>query len=91
MCRHSDTDLFKPEFAHPYDILSPLADITVASPLGGEAPLDPSSVAMFKDDISVNFHKKKSALWKNTQKLSSFKGRMGEFDAIFYVGGHGRK
>ena len=82
----------QPEFAHPYQILSPHAEIVVASPAGGEAPLDEGSVAAFKaDPASVEFLNTKSALWKNTEKLSSFVGRAGEFDAIFYVGGHGRK
>jgi hypothetical protein len=39
----------------------------------------------------MTFHKEKEALWKNTEKLDSFLGRANEFDAIFYVGGHGRK
>lgn len=64
----------------------------VASPAGGEAPLDPGSVDFAKDDDeSQKFLKEKESLWKNTEKLESFKGRAGEFDAIFFVGGHGRE
>lgn len=65
--------------------------MTIASPKGGEAPLDPSSVAMFKDETSVNFLNSQKALWTNTEKLADMIPRVGEFDAIFYVGGHGRK
>ncbi|KAK4610416.1 Glyoxalase 3 [Fulvia fulva] len=84
------TGWYLPEFAHPYNKLAPHADITIASPKGGEAPLDPSSVEMFKEDAeSTRFLKEKEALWKNTEKLETFVGREGEFDAIFYVGGHG--
>lgn len=47
---------------------------------------------MFKNDKeSQNFLKDKESLWKNTEKLSDFVGRAQEFDAILFVGGHGRK
>jgi putative intracellular protease/amidase len=66
-------------------------NIVIASPKGGAAPLDPSSVEATKDDkVSVNFLKKNEALWKNTEKLDKFLGHAGEFEAIFFVGGHGR-
>ncbi|MCJ1371438.1 hypothetical protein MMC20_002654 [Loxospora ochrophaea] len=84
------TGWYLPEFAHPYQVLAPHADITVASPAGGEAPLDPASVEMFKSDTSsVDFLNSKQALWKNTEKLEDFVGRAGEFAALIYVGGHG--
>ena len=68
------------------------AEITIASPAGGEAPLDPSSVEASKDDkTSQDFLKNKEDLWKKTEKLSSFIGKAKDFDALFYVGGHGRK
>jgi len=84
------TGWFLPEFAHPYNQVSKSAEVVIASPKGGEAPLDPSSVEMSKDDAeSQEFLKTQSALWKNTTKLSEFKGKANEFAAIFYVGGHG--
>ncbi|CAG8971904.1 hypothetical protein HYALB_00007820 [Hymenoscyphus albidus] len=84
------TGWYLPEFAHPYEILAPHVSITVASPKGGAAPLDPASVDASKvDPISVNFLKERESLWKQTNKLSSFLGRAGDFDAIFFVGGHG--
>jgi len=84
------TGWYLPEFAHPYNVLAPKAQITIASPAGGEAPLDPASVELFKaDQVSVDFLNTKSALWKNTEKLSDFLGHAKDFDAIFYVGGHG--
>lgn len=80
----------KPEFAHPYDVLAPKAEIVVASPKGGVAPLDPTSVDMFKsDESSVNFLKNNKHVWENTKPLKDFVGRSSEFDAIFYPGGHG--
>lgn len=88
------TRLFRtqPEFAHPYEVLKDHTEITIASPNGSEAPLDPGSVDASKDDsVSVKFLNNSQALWKNTEKLSTFLGRAGEFEAIFFVGGHGRK
>ncbi|MCJ1473716.1 hypothetical protein MMC13_002367 [Lambiella insularis] len=82
------TGWYLPEFAHPYEVLSPHAQITIASPAGGEAPLDPASIDK-SDKVSAEFLEHKESLWKRTEKLSSFVGRAKEFDAVFYVGGHG--
>lgn len=77
---------------HPYVALISHARITIASPQGGRAPLDPASVESFKDDAAcVHYLEDKSQLWEKTEKLEKFLGRAKEFDAIFYVGGHGRK
>ncbi|KAG5940990.1 hypothetical protein E4U53_007507 [Claviceps sorghi] len=84
------TGWYLPELAHPYDVLAPKTEIVVASPKGGVAPLDPSSVEMFKsDDISAKFLEKNKQVWETTKPLKDFVGRAGEFDALFYVGGHG--
>ena len=85
------TSSSQPEFAHPYTILVPHAEISVASPAGAEAPLDPGSVKLFKDDIvCATFHKEQSHLWKNTDKLENYIGKAADFDLIYVVGGHGR-
>lgn len=85
------TGWYLPEFAHPYYKLEGKTDIIIASPKGGEAPLDPSSVEMFKSDAEASkFLREKESLWKNTEKLSDFVGKADEFAAVFYVGGHGR-
>ncbi|KAI5776654.1 class I glutamine amidotransferase-like protein [Geopyxis carbonaria] len=84
------TGWYLPEFAHPYHVLAPVTNITVASPAGGEAPLDPASVEGFKADaVSMDFLKQNEATWKETEKLSNFIGKVADFDAIFFVGGHG--
>lgn len=84
------TGWYLPEFAHPYEVLSSQCEIVVASPQGGEAPLDPSSVEAFKNDaISTKFLSHHENLWKNTHKLSEFVGKAKDFEAIFFVGGHG--
>lgn len=90
-CSISNLQFFKPEFAHPYEVLAPHVSITIASPLGGAAPLDPSSVEASKSDaVSTKFLAEKKSLWENTAKLSDFLGHAGEYEAIFFVGGHGR-
>ncbi|CAI7677836.1 unnamed protein product [Penicillium pancosmium] len=82
------TGWYLPEFAHPWYELHDKCDLTIASPKGGKAPLDPASVEMFKgDEKAVEFHKTQSALWEKTNVLSDMKAS--DFDAIFYVGGHG--
>jgi putative intracellular protease/amidase len=43
------------------------------------------------DEVSQKFLKGQKALWTNTHKLADVLPRAGEFDAIFYVGGHGRE
>jgi len=84
------TGWYLPEFAHPYEVLSPHLRIVVASPKGGEAPLDEASVEASKEDASsIKFLNTEQSLWKNTEKLSSLLGHAHEFEAIFFVGGHG--
>ncbi|RPA93360.1 class I glutamine amidotransferase-like protein [Choiromyces venosus 120613-1] len=82
------TGWYLPEFAHPYHVLAPYATISVASPGGGEAPLDPGSVEMFKsDELATRFLNEKSDLWKSTIKLEGVNAA--DYDGIFFVGGHG--
>ncbi|KAE9365826.1 putative chaperone protein HSP31 [Stipitochalara longipes BDJ] len=84
------TGWYLPEFAHPYEVLAEQVEVVVASPNGGVAPLDPSSVEAFKNDASATkFLNTKEALWKNTHKLSDFLGHANDYEAIFFVGGHG--
>ncbi|KAJ5114970.1 hypothetical protein NUU61_000729 [Penicillium alfredii] len=84
------TGWYLPEFAHPHNVLHNKVSLTIASPKGGEAPLDPSSVKAFEaDPVSTTFLEEQKPLWTNTHKLSEMLPRAGEFDAIFYVGGHG--
>lgn len=94
-CRHIPIIILtfpKPEFAHPYEVLAPECDITIASPKGGATILDPVSVQLFKDDAySMEFAQTKEKLWTETEKLESFLGRAKEFTAILYVGGFGRR
>ncbi|KAH6892891.1 ThiJ/PfpI family protein [Thelonectria olida] len=87
---NTKTGWYLPEFVHPYNALAPHVDLVIASPKGGEAPIDPYSIEDAKDDEqSQAFLKEKEHLWKNTEKLESFLGNTSEFAGIFFVGGHG--
>jgi len=84
------TGWYLPELAHPYYVLKDDFALTIASPQGGEAPLDPKSVKLFGEDEGCKrFLNDEEAqkIVKNTVKLSSV--NPSDFDAIFYVGGHG--
>jgi len=84
------TGWYLSELAHPYDVLTREGlTLTLASPKGGEAPLDPASINTSADFASQTFLRDQSHLWEKTERLSSFAGRSGEFAAIFYPGGHG--
>ncbi|OJI89643.1 hypothetical protein ASPTUDRAFT_917680 [Aspergillus tubingensis CBS 134.48] len=88
--RGTPTGWYLPELVHPYNKLAPVFDIVVASPAGGEAPLDPYSVEATKGDAEcMAFLNEKSSVWKNTAKIDALIGQTSEFAGIFYVGGHG--
>jgi putative intracellular protease/amidase len=80
---------YLPEAAHPWFALRDYFNIVFASPKGGVAPLDQSSVENFKDEQSVTFlnDSKTKYLVKNTHKLSNIKEE--DYVAIFVVGGVG--
>ena len=79
------------EFAAPYYVfIDAGASVTIASPKGGQPPIDPSSdtaenqtpaVIRFKAD------KKLQKMLSETHLLSSISAD--DYDAIFYPGGHG--
>ena len=85
------TGFWLEEFAAPYYVFKDAnADITIASPKGGQPPLDPKSdepdfqtaaTKRFKDDAEAQ------AALSNSLKLSEISAD--DFDAVFYPGGHG--
>ncbi len=85
------TGFWLEELASPYyTLLDAGATLTLASPKGGQAPLDPTSdlpdyqtafTDRFKSDA------KAQEVLANTVKLSEVKES--EFDAVMYPGGHG--
>ncbi|UBF24948.1 type 1 glutamine amidotransferase domain-containing protein [Kovacikia minuta CCNUW1] len=85
------TGFWLEEFAAPYYVFKDAgAEITLASPKGGQPPLDPKSDApdaqteatlRFKQDIDAQ------TVLANTLTLSSVSAD--DYDAVFYPGGHG--
>ena len=85
------TGFWLEEFAAPYYVFVDAgADVTVASPKGGQPPLDPKSelpdaqtgaTQRFRDDAAAN-----DAL-ASTHMLAEID--VADYDAVFYPGGHG--
>ena len=85
------TGFWLEEFAAPYyAFVDAGLKVTLASPRGGQPPLDPKSSAPdFQTEATRRFDADaagKSAL-AHTLRLSTV--RAGDYDAIFYPGGHG--
>ncbi|WP_264210630.1 type 1 glutamine amidotransferase domain-containing protein [Leisingera thetidis] len=85
------TGFWLEEFAAPYYVLRDAgAAMTLASPKGGQPPLDPKSDAEDARTGATRRFKQDDAAQQalaNTLKLSSVDA--GQFDAVFYPGGHG--
>lgn len=85
------TGFWVEEFANPYyTLLDKGAKITIATPNGGAAPIDPSSDspdAATADTERYNKDEATQALIANTHKISDMNAD--DFDAVFYPGGHG--
>ncbi|MBI4780778.1 MAG: type 1 glutamine amidotransferase domain-containing protein [Oscillatoriophycideae cyanobacterium NC_groundwater_1537_Pr4_S-0.65um_50_18] len=85
------TGFWLEEFAAPYYVLKDAgAEITVASPKGGQPPLDPKSeLPEFQTELTKRFSTDSAAQAElaNTKKLADVSSD--DFDAIFYPGGHG--
>jgi putative intracellular protease/amidase len=85
------TGFWLEEFAAPYFVFRDTGvEVTLASPKGGQPPLDPKSdspenqtppMARFKQDTAAQKH------LSQTVKLSDMKSE--DFDTISYVGSHG--
>ena len=85
------TGFWLEEFAAPYYVfLDAGAEITLASPQGGQPPLDPKSDEPdAQTDATRRFKKDEAAqnALAHTHKLTEVSAA--DFDAVFYPGGHG--
>ena len=85
------TGFWLEEFASPYYVFKDAnAEVTLASPKGGQPPLDPKSDQPdFQTDATERFKNdaEAQAQLANTLKLSDVSPE--DFDAVFYPGGHG--
>lgn len=79
------------EFAAPYYLLKDAGiSITIASPAGGQPPIDPKSeLADFQTESTKRFNKDTQTQQQlaQTEILSSINHQ--DYDAVFYAGGHG--
>jgi len=79
------------EFAAPYYVLADAgAEITIASPAGGQPPVDPKSEEIEAQTPATDrFYKDIEAIYQvdNSLKLSDI--HFVDYDAVFYPGGHG--
>jgi len=85
------TGFWLEEFAAPYYVLADAgAVITLASPAGGQPPLDPKSDEPGAQTAATERFRRDSvaqAALANTLKLSDISPN--DYDAVFYPGGHG--
>lgn len=85
------TGFWLEEFAAPYyAFLDAGVNVTLASPAGGQPPLDPSSDTedtQTKDTKRFKADSEAQERLANTKKLADMKAE--DFDSVFYPGGHG--
>ncbi|MTI19086.1 type 1 glutamine amidotransferase domain-containing protein [Rhodobacteraceae bacterium RKSG542] len=85
------TGFWTEEFAAPYyKLIDAGVDVTLASPKGGQPPIDPkSNQPDYQTEATRRLDSDKSALGAlaHTHKLDSVNAD--DYDAVFYPGGHG--
>jgi putative intracellular protease/amidase/predicted enzyme related to lactoylglutathione lyase len=85
------TGFWLEEFAAPYFVFNDAGiELTLASPKGGQPPIDPKSDLPENQTPAMTRFKKDTATQKalaNTVKLADVKAE--DFDTVFYPGGHG--
>jgi putative intracellular protease/amidase len=85
------TGFWVEEFAAPYYVLQDAGvDVTLASPKGGQPPIDPKSAEPdAQTEATRRFDQDKVTQQRlaNTLRLSEVRAE--DYDAIFYPGGHG--
>lgn len=85
------TGFWVEEFAAPYYFLKDNGvDITIASPKGGQPPIDPKSDEPdAQTPATERFHKDKETQEKLSKSLKLAAVNQSDYDAVFYPGGHG--
>lgn len=85
------TGIWIEEFAAPYYyFLDNGKEITIASPKGGQVPIDPkSNEPENRTEATVRYYNDPETIRRlsNTKKISEVNER--DFDTVFYPGGHG--
>jgi putative intracellular protease/amidase len=85
------TGFWLEEFAAPYFVFKDAGvDVTLASPKGGQPPIDPKSDLAENQTPAMSRFKKNAAAQAalaNTVKLADVRAE--DYDTVFYPGGHG--
>ncbi|VXD08291.1 type 1 glutamine amidotransferase domain-containing protein [Sphingobacterium multivorum] len=79
------------EFAAPYYVLQDAGvDVTIASPKGGQPPIDPkSALPDFQTEATKRFDADKELQTKLANSIPLDHINEQDYDAVFYPGGHG--
>jgi len=85
------TGFWLEELAAPYYAFKAAgAEITLASPKGGNPPLDPkSNEPMFQTELTHRFEADEQAMAQLATTLPLGSVSQADFDSVFYPGGHG--
>lgn len=85
------TGFWVEEFAAPYYVMADAGvDITIASPKGGQPPIDPkSALPDFQTEATKRFDADKALQAKLANSIVLADVTAKDYDAIFYPGGHG--
>lgn len=85
------TGFWLEEFASPYYVLADAgADITLASPKGGQPPIDPRSEGEdAKTEATKRFHSDEETQKALAETIKLANVGANGFDALFFPGGHG--
>jgi putative intracellular protease/amidase len=85
------TGFWLEEFASPfYEFIDNGYDVTIASPKGGQPPVDPkSNLEEWQTESTRRFQKDKSAQEKLANTLVLSQVSANDYDALFLPGGHG--
>ncbi len=85
------TGFWVEEFAAPYYVLADAgAELTIASPKGGQPPVDPKSEAPEAQTAATKrFYSDYEVIDKVAHTIKLSEVNEGNFDAVFYPGGHG--
>ena len=85
------TGFWVEEFAAPYYVLADAGvELSIASPKGGQPPVDPKSEFLdFQTSATERFYRDNEAIDKVAHTLKLSEVNQEDFDAVFYPGGHG--
>ncbi|SEW50985.1 type 1 glutamine amidotransferase domain-containing protein [Chitinophaga arvensicola] len=85
------TGFWVEEFAAPYYVLADAgAEVTLASPKGGQPPIDPKSeLPEFQTEATNRFKRDEALQQKLAHTMKLADAEASDYDAVFYPGGHG--